>query len=236
MFGSSAPSSNLVWANTVRVVRLEGERIKANATKGSVDERAIIVLDRYKVKLPASSFGQETYLAGFETLIANMFPTDLTFDATAVELNDIKMLVADFKFHVQKAASKNDASLFRFLRYHPLLQGSRQRFIYPIATLLLFEYRASQDNLFWSTYNTFPSSGRTIDILGAINGLKDFEEIYNWGGRTYINTPRDELEYIRNVYTHINRLQGVCNAAMNEERIEHDLSQLFPKVLTDLWV
>ncbi|CAL9007241.1 unnamed protein product [Prunus brigantina] len=211
------------------------ERMEANAPKGNMDERAIIVLDRYKVKLPASSFDQETYLAGFETLIANMFPTEIIFDATAVELNDVKMLVADFKLHVQAAASNNDAFRFRFLRCHPLLQGSRQRFMYPLSTLLLFEYLESKGNFFWNEYDIFATDGRMIDILGTINGSKDFEEIYNWGGRTYDDTGRDELEYIRNVYTHISQLQGVCDAAMNEERIEHDLSQLFPTVLTCLY-
>ncbi|KAH0980276.1 hypothetical protein GBA52_007453 [Prunus armeniaca] len=37
-----------------------------------------------------------------------MFPIDLTFDATDVELNDIKMLVTDFKLQVQYAISQNE--------------------------------------------------------------------------------------------------------------------------------
>ncbi|CAL8123080.1 unnamed protein product [Prunus armeniaca] len=56
----------------------------------------------------ASSPDHEAYLAGFETLIANMFPIDLTFDVTDVELNDIKMLVIDFKLQVQYAVSQNE--------------------------------------------------------------------------------------------------------------------------------
>lgn len=56
----------------------------------------------------ASSPDHEAYLADFETLIANMFPIDLTFDVTDVELNDIKMLVIDFKLQVQYAVSQNE--------------------------------------------------------------------------------------------------------------------------------
>ncbi|CAL8123078.1 unnamed protein product [Prunus armeniaca] len=112
----------------------------------------------------ASSPDHEAYLAGFETLIANMFPIDLTFDVTDVELNDIKMLVIDFKLQVQYAVSQNET--------------------------------------------------KTIDFFGAINGLKDFKEIYYWDGITYKNTARDELEYIRNVSMHIDRLQGICDAAV----------------------
>ncbi|KAL6288512.1 hypothetical protein ACE6H2_006022 [Prunus campanulata] len=161
-----------------------------------------------------------------------MFTTYLTFDATYVKLNDIKMLVTDFKLQVQHVASKNDAFNFRFVRCHPLLQGSRQRFIYHIATMLMFEYYKSHGNYLWSRYNNFVIRIRTIDILGAVNGSEDFEKIYHQSGRTYTNTARDELENIRNGYMHINR--GVHDAATNEGHIEHVLAQLFPMVLKNL--
>ncbi|KAL6288513.1 hypothetical protein ACE6H2_006023 [Prunus campanulata] len=206
--------------------------MEINAPKGSMDEEIIIILDSYKVKLPASSSDRETYLAGFKTLIAYMFPTYLTFDATNVKLNDIKMLVTDFKLQVQHAASKNDAFSFRFVRCHPLLQGSRQRFIYPIATVLMFEYHKSHGNYLWSGYNNFVMRTMTIDILGAINITEYFEEIYHLGGRTYTNTAKDELEYIQNGYIHI--YVGVRDVVMNEEHIEHVLAQLFPMVLKNL--